>query len=511
MSSEALSRRTALEVDEPGDNLSAVQPGPSTPDAPLEASLLEGEAGEPKTQKETRMSVMDADDEEVDEGELGHRKLVPDTPLLLAAFHVFKGNVGMGIFLLPMIYNDTGYILSPLVAIPVGIIVTDSMVMLLQSKVKIARSKVNTFPDVGEFVFGSICRIAVNTAVVLVQLSFCLMYIQGAATIFSEIFEFDGAYKVFAAVELFIVLPLCFLSHNLKLLAISSTIATFCVWFTVAGTTWYFITALNNNGGAAPTTNATGSPAKWPLFIASNLTVLEGIAIILPVENAVARAQRPKVPFMVRSTMSSIIVLYALYAMTGYLAYGCAIKNTSVTVLPYTTIGKIIRAALAFNVLLTHPLQFVPAIQILDKAMGVPVGKGGSKSKRAIFSRVGINILIVVLAILLGGDALALVVSFAGATAAVFLAVILPGLLGLHTDYAVAHADTPREGGAYYKAMFCLSPNPLARVKCFAYVIFGIAVFFIGTVACVIDASSMIHRSTHRGNAAVANGTSCDF
>jgi proton-coupled amino acid transporter len=502
MSSEASSRQTTLEADEPSSKPSAVKP--STEPTP---ASLEGEAGDPKTQ-ETRVSVTDADKEEVGEGELGHRT---DTPLLLAAFHVFKSNVGMGIFLLPMMYNDTGYILSPLVTILVGIIVTDSMVLLLQSKVKIARSKVNTFPDVGEFVFGSICRIAVNAAVVLVQLSFCLMYIQAAATIFSEIFEFDEAYKVFAAAELFIVLPLCFLSHNLKLLAISSTIATFCVWFTVAGTTWYFVTELTNNGGAAPSTNATGSPAKWPLFIASNLAVLEGIAVILPVENAVAPANRPKVPFMVRSTMAGIIVLYALYAMTGYLAYGCAIKNTAVTVLPYTTIGKIIRAALAFNVLLTHPLQFVPAIQILDKAMGVPVGKGGSKSKRAIFSRVGINILIVGLAILLGGDALALVVSFAGATAAVFIAVILPGLLGLHTDYAVEHADAPRECGAYYKAMFCLSPNPLARVKCFAYVIFGIAVFIIGTVACVIDASSMIQRSAHRGNATVANGTSCDF
>lgn len=461
---------------------------------PLEDKLLEKE---PQHSAPEAMDQADDDEEDVEDGELGKRKHVPDTPLHLGAFHIFKGNVGIGVFLLPMFYNDMGYILSPLIALPVGAVVIDCMVMLLRSKKTINRAKVQTFPEVSDFVFGSIMRVVVNAAIVMVQFSFCLMYMQSAGTIFSEIVPFEGAYKVFVLLQLFLVLPLCFLTHNLKLLAVSSAIASFLVWFTVIGTVVFFAREIQSHGGAAETAKPWGDPKKWPLFLAQNLTVLEGIAVVLPVENATGKKDKPRVPLMVRITMSAIIALYLFYGLMGYTAYGCALKNTSVTVLPATAFGDVVRVGLAFNVLLTYPLQFVPAIQIIDKALKIPIERTGGKSKKAVLTRIGINILIMVLAMLVGGDTLALVTGFVGATAAVFLAMILPAMLSLHVDFAVSH-DGPREGSAYYKSMFTLKPNVLPRLKCFVYIVLGIAIFAIGTATVLIDTAALVNRKTHR-------------
>lgn len=479
--------------------------------ASLEVTLLAKASAE-------QMDEASPDEEDVEEGELAHRKSIPDTPLRAGAFHIFKGNVGIGIFLLPMVYNDMGYVLSPIVGLGVGVIVIDSMVMLLASKKRINRAKVQTFPEVSEFVFGSLMRVVVNVAIVMTQFSFCLMYMQSAGTIFSEIVDFEGSYKVFCLIQLFIVLPLCFLSNNLKLLAISSAAATCLVWFTVVGTIVFFVRELRENGGVADTIKPTGEPSKWPLFIASNITVLEGIAVVLPVENAVAKQDKPRVPLMVRVTMTGIICLYLFYALFGYLAYGCALKNTTVTVLPVSAFGDIVRCGLAINLLLTYPLQFVPAIQIIDKALKIPADRAGGKSKKAILTRVGINILIMVVAMLIGGDTIALLTGFVGATAAVFLAIILPAMLALHVDYSVEH-DGPREGSAYFKAMMSLQPQMAKRLKCFGYIMFGIAVFVIGTTTVIVDTAALVNRMTHRaGFTHSSNGTvstpetvSCDL
>ena len=488
------------------------QPESIVPAEPLAEKLLDDE--EPPAHV-TNMDVMGDDDEAQEEGELAHRKNIPDTPIALSAFHIFKGNVGIGLFLLPMVYNDMGYALSPFIALPCGIMIIDCMQMLLDTKIRIARSRISTYSDVGEFVFGSIMRIMVNVALVMTQLSFCLMYMQSAATIFSEIAEFQESYKVFLVVQLFVVMPFTFMTHNLKLLAGASATACVLVAFAVIGTVVYFAQQVHDQGGRSPTATPTGTVSKWPLFICSNIFALEGIGVILPVENATGKRDKPRLALMVKITMTCIIVLYFFYGMFGFLAYGCTLTNTSVTALPTTAFGNIVRCSLAFNLLLTYPIQFVPAIQILDKAMGVTADRTGGKSKKATLVRVGINVFLMMLAMLLGGDALELISSFIGATAAVFLAAVLPALLGLHTQYAIDNAEVPREGKAYYKAMLTLQPNPVHRVKCFAYLGIGIAIFAIGTATCLIDTAAVINRKTHRsghgGAAGNSTTTTCDL
>ena len=76
------------------------------------------------------------------------------TSVSKAAFHIFKGNVGVGIFLLPMVYNDAGYLGSPIIGSAVGLLVVDATLMLVRVKPLINNEKVTSYPDLVRYVFG---------------------------------------------------------------------------------------------------------------------------------------------------------------------------------------------------------------------------------------------------------------------------------------------------------------------------------------------------------------------
>ncbi|KPI84074.1 amino acid transporter [Leptomonas seymouri] len=71
-----------------------------------------------------------------------------------AVFHIFKGNVGAGVFLLPTYYRDVGYIVGPICIALLGALMVDCTVSLLQVKHRINRVEVKTYPAVVEFVLG---------------------------------------------------------------------------------------------------------------------------------------------------------------------------------------------------------------------------------------------------------------------------------------------------------------------------------------------------------------------
>lgn len=65
-----------------------------------------------------------------------------------AAFHIFKGNVGAGVFLLASFYENTGYLLGAFCVLLLGVLMIDCALVLLQAKHVIDKPDVNTYPAV---------------------------------------------------------------------------------------------------------------------------------------------------------------------------------------------------------------------------------------------------------------------------------------------------------------------------------------------------------------------------
>ena len=366
------------------------------------------------------------------------RTKVKYTSMRKAAFHIFKGYVGVGIFLIPMFYRDAGYIVSPLLATAICLMVIDTTLMLLSAKYIIDRPEtVMSYPDVTQFVLGTKWRAAVNYMLVPLQLGFCLMYVQTAAGIFSQMMGFEGAYVACVVAQGLVLFPSTLLSRRLSLLAVGSMIATACVFAAIIATTYYIFDELHT-AGVAPSTTPIGSVRKYSLLCASQMVVMEGVGTVLPVENSLKPESRKMFPTLLVSLLIAITCAYAIYGTAGYLAFGDRLTESTVSVPPTASIAAAgARLALAFNLLLSYPLQFTPAIQIIDRAFGCDIAKPVHRDMRALGVRAAIGSVIPLVTLLLGPDALELVTAFLGATAASFIGFILPAILRLHLPVAM--------------------------------------------------------------------------
>ena len=417
-----------------------------------------------------------------------------------AAFNIFKGNVGAGVFLLPTAYTEAGYVFGPIFAILCGLMVIDCSLMLLRCKTRIGRPDVQTYPQVAKFVYGDVMLMMVNVALVLTQFGFVLLYLQFSAGVFEVLIPFTGAYKVYVLIGTLIVTPLTFLTGNLRLLAITSIIASVCVFYCIAGTFGY--TMSNVSSGVSCTIEAVEDPSKWVLFFASQMTVLEGIGIVLPVENSVKHKE--KFPGMLRATLGLIVIMYLTYGVAGYVAYGSELTTSLVNILPASPFTTTVQVALATQLLLTAPLQFVPAIQIVDKAMKVPPHMV-TKSTRAIAARVVIMLILMMLGMMIGPDALGLILAFIGSIAATFIAVILPAFLELLGPYAAEHPDEKRNA-SFMKNMFS-GGCTFRRVRAYIFAIVGAVIMIVGTVTCIIDATKLFGHKVGTAHRPGVNGT----
>jgi proton-coupled amino acid transporter len=185
--------------------------------------------------------------------------------------------------------------------------------------------------------------------------------------------------------------------------------------------------------------------------------------------------------------ISFISVLYIFYGFTGYLAYGSRLTRSIVSVLPVSPYGSFVRVMLAGNVLLTFPIQFVPAIAIIDGVCGIPATVQITKSRPAVLLRVGVCGLILLVALLIGADTIGAVASLVGASLVAFVNMIIPALLQMQAAHSIENPDAPRSGREFFRPLTTFTPCSAVRVRCALYLVLGALLMVIGTIVSLID------------------------
>ena len=435
-----------------------------------------------------------------------------------AAFNLFKGTVGGGAFLIPTAYTEAGYAFGPVIALLCGVMVIDCASMVLRAKQRIARLKVQTYPEVAEFVFGRPMFFAISAALATSQLGFVLIYLQFAAGLIRHLVPpFDESYPILVVAGALVVTPMTFLSGNLRALGASSAVASVGVFYCLMATLGYSIASIQQHSRAC-SSEAIVDPAKWIMFTASSVTVIEGIGVVLPIENSVRNPE--KFPVVLRATLSGIIAIYLVYGVVGYLAYGSALNVSLISIIPPSPLATTVQVAMAAQLLLTAPLQFVPAIQIVDRALGVK-SHMILKSPKAWFARLGIMAILTTMASFMGPAFLGLLLAFIGSLAATFMAVTLPGLLEVFTERvlrlesgrSLTGDPSPGHEGDEVEQPKASFTCRFRKVRAGLYVVVGVGVAVVGTVTCVVQAihfhhneDAAIHRNAHDP---LANVTYC--
>ncbi|KPI87609.1 amino acid transporter putative (AAT20) [Leptomonas seymouri] len=424
---------------------------------------------------------VDVDEDDLPEG--GRPKageLKENTNIFKSAFHIFKANVGTGVFLLPTFYPDAGYIVSVILAILMGTAVVDCTRLLLDVKVTINRRDVTTYSQVCRYVCGAGLGWFLFVALCLTQFGFCLMYSQLFGETMDELATFNGSKYLWVSLILMMGFPMTCFSDNLSLLAVASVIATICVFYSLICCLVENFKELSQKG-IHPTINPAGDriPVGWFNNLANNMMVLEGIAIVLPVHAACT--QKKLVPTMVTIVIASVVLWYLLFGLTGYLAYGKAISVSLVSEMEHSPWGTSVRVLFMLNIIFTYPLQFMSAMQLIDQTVGCK-----PRSWVGIGLRLLINLIIWAFAMALPTSAVHVVVGLIGALPSACMLMIIPSVLSMQVRYAVAHPDEDRNTWRYWRQLFVATPClTFRRIRCCVYLIVALLVMVIGTYSIV--------------------------
>lgn len=315
--------------------------------------------------------------------------------------HVFKGNIGPGLFAMGDAMKNAGLILGPVLTVIIGIVCVHCQHLLLQCS-KRMRNKTNmqTYPDFARTVelcfengpprlrqWSKTMRIIVNVFLCVTQLGFCCVYFVFVSTnlqqvcltsIFTSlslnygnmgnILQIWNQYGITINDYLNLVIicaPILLTSliTNLKYLAPCSVIASACMLIGT-GITLYF------SVGDLPSPSERNFVASWetmPLFFGTTLFAFEGISLVLPLQNAMKVPRNFHRPAGVLNVgMCFVTFLFTGLGCLGYLKYGDKVEGSLTLNLPEDDqLAQSVKLLISLGVLLGYALQFFIAIQIM--------------------------------------------------------------------------------------------------------------------------------------------------
>ncbi|ESS68064.1 amino acid tansporter [Trypanosoma cruzi Dm28c] len=395
-----------------------------------------------------------------------------------AAFHIFKGNVGAGVFLLSTYYKDAGYGVGFLLVFLLGVLMIDCALALVRSKQKIDLLIVRTYPAVVGHILGSTLMHFTNFSLIFTQFGFCVVYIQYASSMFTALLSATQFYQLLVLLSVLMVMPMSLFSHNMRMLAYASMIAALFVALVLAGAVAEELDYLSTRGVSQGTVFFEPT-MRILVFISGHMFSLEGIGVVLPVENSMAAEDRPQFSTLVKYTLASIVTIYVLFGLLGYLAFGEALQTSVVLAIPPSTTRTMLQVLLGLSLIFSYPIQFLPAIQLVDRALGISVHKD---PWNAYIVRAVLNIFFGAIAASIGADTINVFASFLGAFTGVHLMITMPVLLALFTDRVLNCAQEDAEiSFCDYVKLFFTMPDTIVECRWYLYLFIAMLVWIGGT------------------------------
>ncbi|CAG9761643.1 unnamed protein product [Ceutorhynchus assimilis] len=415
---------------------------------------------------------------------LQHRKLDHPTSDLDTFIHLLKGSLGSGILAMPLAFANAGLFLGLFCTFAIGCICTYCVHILVKSAHELCRrTKVPSlgFAEVAEAAFlagpqgfrpwAKFAKASINMFLVIDLLGCCCVYIVFVAKNVKQVVDFYAPeeYQFNLRMYMAALLPFLILINlirNLKWLSPLSMMANILVACGIGITFYYIFTDLPSLDSRP----AYESITKLPMFFGTAIFALEGIGVVMPLEN---NMKNPRhfigCPGVLNFGMFFVVLLYASTGFFGYLKYGMDTEGSITLNLPQDEpLGQSVKVMIAVAIFFTYALQFFVPIEIIWKAV-----KNNFSEERQNFANISIRIslvfLTVVLAILipnLGGF-----ISLVGAVCLSMLGLIFPATIDLVTFYE--EPGLGRYNWRLYKNLFLI--------------FFGLIGFVTGTYVSIIE------------------------
>lgn len=409
-----------------------------------------------------------------------HRHLEHPTTDLDTLIHLLKGSLGTGILSMPLAFKNAGLFFGLVATFTIGFICTYCVHVLVKCAHELCRrTRVPSldFADVAETAFSCgpsavqkfsrLARAVINTFLVIDLLGCCCVYLVFVATNLQQVVNHytgsDLSVQMYMIIMLAPLIPLN-LIRNLKYLSPFSMVANLLIGTGMAITFYYILTDL-------PSVSERPSFSTWPqlpLFFGTAIFALEGIGVVMPLENNMKTPTHfIGCPGVLNTGMGVVVSLYALVGFFGYLKYGDITEGSITLNLPQDPLAQSVKVMIALAIFLTYALQFYVPMEIIRKGfIDVHLRKYPVASEYIL--RVSLVLLTVGVAIAI--PHLGPFISLVGAVCLSTLGLMFPAVIEIVTFW-----DTPGGLGAGNWKVY----------KNLAIIAFGILGFVTGTYVSI--------------------------
>ncbi|XP_073967616.1 proton-coupled amino acid transporter-like protein acs isoform X2 [Choristoneura fumiferana] len=392
-----------------------------------------------------------------------NRQLAHPNSTIGSILHLLKACLGSGILAMPAAFKNAGIIPGSIGTILAGFICTHTVHMLVKTSQEVcvdAKVPSMSFAETCGAAFthgpkrlrpwGNFMKQLVDYSVSLTYISVLCVYVVFIGSSFKEVFDVIlpdlnlsiQTYCVLTLVPLVLLVQI----RNLKYLVPFSAFANALI-VVVFGITMYYMFSdlppLSEREMVAPVT-------QWPLFFSTVIFAMEGIGIVMPVENEMAKPQKFLSCIGVLNTAMFIVIsLYAVFGFFGYLQYGDDVKGSITLNLPQgDIIAQIAKLVMAVVIYFSYALQCYVPMEVITRLL-----KKRQSDKFENIIQVSIRTLLVIVSVGIATafPNLELVIGFVGAIFFSTLGLLIPAIV--ETAYRWDR-DTGKFNYIIYKNIF---------------------------------------------------------
>ncbi|XP_046486293.1 proton-coupled amino acid transporter-like protein CG1139 isoform X2 [Neodiprion pinetum] len=303
--------------------------------------------------------------------------------------HLLKASLGTGILAMPSAIKNGGLLFGAICTILIGILCAHCVHILVRSSqvlCKRTRTPMMSFAQTAGAAFrigpkplrhlAKFSESFVDAAIGATCISGSCVYVVFISTSIKQVADYHTGTDISVRLYMLMLVPALLALgqiRNLKHLVPFSVIANISIMVGFAITLYYLFQDIK----PISSVNLIASPGQLPKFFATVLFAIEGIGAVMPVENSMRTPEHfLGCPSVLNIAMTTVVALYAVIGVFGYLKYG-ELTLGSVTLNLDTTdvLSQAVKLLIALAILFTYGLQYYIGIDVIWGALRVRVSK----------------------------------------------------------------------------------------------------------------------------------------
>ncbi|XP_050681619.1 proton-coupled amino acid transporter-like protein pathetic [Leptidea sinapis] len=374
-----------------------------------------------------------------------NRQVEHPTSTIGAVVHLLKACLGTGVLAMPSGFKNAGLAAGVIGTILAGFFCTNTVQMVVETSQRVcvdAKKPSMSFAETcgAAFAYGpkrakpwaNFVRTLIDYSLAVTYLSVLCVYVVFIGSSVKEVLDFYYP-EMILSIQTYCVLtlvPLVLICQirNLKFLVPISLLANILIVVVFCITLYYVFTDLP----PVSEREMVASISQWPLFLSTVIFAMEGIGVVMPVENEMKSPQKfLGCPGVWNVAMIIVISLYGVVGFFGYLQFGNDAKGSITLNLPEDDmIAQGTKLLMALVIYFSYALQFYVPMEFINRLLNK---RSSKKYENVIQVSIRTAIVIATVGFAVAFPNLELVISFVGAIFFSSLGLLVPAVI--HTVY----------------------------------------------------------------------------